>query len=172
MIVLGGLGLLAAAGKPLTEISKKMTCVQEIIKNSQFAIFLLIALMAKAGQGQADPDSTETFPEKVQYRVTAEKLATLPGKVVYAPFFVTFYATSQLAEAVWEKRALDRLKGWLTTADGRAATRVRYPSLGYMENDLFKPHKWKPMYPVPAFENLTRRDAFWGAQIVTSFSEA
>ena len=54
----------------------------------------------------------------------------------------------------------------------RAEPLVRYPSVGYLENDLFKPHKWKPMYPVPAFENLTLRDAFWGAQIVTSFTDA
>lgn len=49
---------------------------------------------------------------------------------------------------------------------------VRYPSVGYLENELFKPDKWKPMYPCPAFENLTARDAFWGARIVTSFSDA
>jgi hypothetical protein len=54
----------------------------------------------------------------------------------------------------------------------KAPRTIRYPSVGYLENDLFKPHKWKPMYPVPAFENLTRRDAFWGTRIVTSFTDA
>ena len=53
----------------------------------------------------------------------------------------------------------------------RAAGTVRFPSVGYLETELFKPDKWKPMYPVPAFENLTTRDAFWGAKIVTSFSD-
>jgi hypothetical protein len=52
----------------------------------------------------------------------------------------------------------------------KAPRTVRYPSVGYLENDLFRPDKWKPMYPAPAFENLTRRDAFWGAKIVTAFS--
>ena len=28
------------------------------------------------------------------------------------------------------------------------------------------------MYPVPAFENMTNRDVFWGAAIVTSFTDA
>ena len=28
------------------------------------------------------------------------------------------------------------------------------------------------MYPMPAFENVTLRDTFWGARIVTSFSDA
>ena len=42
---------------------------------------------------------------------------------------------------------------------------VTHPEVGYLENDLFRPDKWKAMYPVPAFENLTRRDAFWGARI-------
>lgn len=53
----------------------------------------------------------------------------------------------------------------------KAESIVRYPSVGYLENELFKPHKWKPMYPAPAFENLTRRDAFWGAKIVTAFTD-
>jgi hypothetical protein len=54
----------------------------------------------------------------------------------------------------------------------RAPGTIRYPALGYLENDLFKPGAWKPMYPVPAFENLTGRDAFWGARLVTSFTDA
>ena len=54
----------------------------------------------------------------------------------------------------------------------RAPRTIRSPSVGYLENDLFGPNDWKPMYPVPAFENLTRRDAFWGAKIVTSFTDA
>ena len=54
----------------------------------------------------------------------------------------------------------------------RAPRTVRYPSVGYLENDFFEPDDWKPMYPVPAFENLTKRDAFWGAKIVTSFTDA
>lgn len=53
----------------------------------------------------------------------------------------------------------------------RAARKIPYPSVGYLENDLFNPGDWKPMYPVPAFENLTLRDAFWGTRIVTSFSD-
>ena len=53
----------------------------------------------------------------------------------------------------------------------KAPWTVRYPSVGYLENDLFKPNKWKPMYPCPAFENLTKRDAFWGTKIVTAFTE-
>ena len=53
----------------------------------------------------------------------------------------------------------------------RAPQTIRYPSVGYLENDLFNPKKWKPIYPAPSFENLTRRDAFWGTKIVTSFTD-
>ena len=52
----------------------------------------------------------------------------------------------------------------------RAPRSIPHPSVGYLGNDLFKPKAWKPMYPVPAFENMTRRDAFWGTKIVTSFT--
>ena len=54
----------------------------------------------------------------------------------------------------------------------RTPTHIPHPSVGYLENEIFNPGSWKGMYPVPAFENLTGRDAFWGAQIVTSFTDA
>jgi len=54
----------------------------------------------------------------------------------------------------------------------RSPRTVYHPSVGYLDNHLFKPGNWKPMYPAPPFENLTLRDAFWGAKIVTSFTDA
>ena len=54
----------------------------------------------------------------------------------------------------------------------RASRRIQHASVGYLDTDLFEPDSWKPMYPAPAFENLTNRDAFWGARIVTSFTDA
>jgi hypothetical protein len=54
----------------------------------------------------------------------------------------------------------------------RASQEVLFPSVGYLNNDLFNPQSWKPIYPALAFENITKRDAFWGAKIVTSFSDA
>ena len=53
----------------------------------------------------------------------------------------------------------------------KAPATIRFPSAGYLETESFKPDKWKPTYSVPAFENLTAREAFWGAKIVTSFSD-
>ena len=46
-----------------------------------------------------------------------------------------------------------------------------YPSVGYWRSDVFKPGDWVPTYPNPAFEKLTDRDAFWGAKIVSAFSD-
>jgi hypothetical protein len=54
----------------------------------------------------------------------------------------------------------------------RAPRTVDYPAAGYLGNEVFKPESWKPMYPMPAFEEMTRRDAFWGTRITTSFSDA
>lgn len=48
---------------------------------------------------------------------------------------------------------------------------VEFPSVGYLEADLFEPHAWNPGYPLPAFENMTMRDAYWAAKIVMSFDE-
>ena len=47
-----------------------------------------------------------------------------------------------------------------------------YKAVGYYRADVFAPGEWVPTYPNPAFEKMTRRDAFWGAKIVMSFSDA
>ena len=49
---------------------------------------------------------------------------------------------------------------------------VEYPSVGYFESKIFKPNKFDPIMPNPAFDEMTYRDAFWGAKIVMSFSES
>ena len=48
---------------------------------------------------------------------------------------------------------------------------VPYPAVGYYRADVFRPGEWVPTYPNPAFEKMTRRDAFWGAKQVMSFSD-
>lgn len=47
----------------------------------------------------------------------------------------------------------------------------QHASIGYFESDIFHPAKWDPIYPIPAFENMTNRDAYWGAKIVMSFRD-
>lgn len=47
---------------------------------------------------------------------------------------------------------------------------IPFPSVGYFRADIFKPGSWVSVHPMPAFENMTLRDAFWGAKLVSSFS--
>lgn len=47
----------------------------------------------------------------------------------------------------------------------------QYKAVGYFRADVFKPDKWVPTYPNPAFEKMTLRDAYWGAKIVMSFTD-
>jgi hypothetical protein len=44
-------------------------------------------------------------------------------------------------------------------------------SVGRFEAEFFDPIKWRPEYPNPAFNNLTPADAFWGARLVSKFSD-
>jgi hypothetical protein len=46
-----------------------------------------------------------------------------------------------------------------------------YKAVGYFRADVFNPGEWVPTYPNPAFEKMTRRDAYWGAKMVMSFSD-
>lgn len=46
-----------------------------------------------------------------------------------------------------------------------------FPSVGYFEAERFEPKQFEPIVPNPAFENLTARDGYWGAKIVTAFRD-
>jgi hypothetical protein len=45
------------------------------------------------------------------------------------------------------------------------------PSIGWFESTSFEPEAWKPNYPNTAFSNLQPDDAFWGARLVSRFSD-
>jgi len=48
---------------------------------------------------------------------------------------------------------------------------IPYPSVGYFRSDVFKPGRWVSAHPLPAYENMTLKDAFWGAKLVMSFKD-
>jgi hypothetical protein len=45
------------------------------------------------------------------------------------------------------------------------------PSVGWFESSSFEPNAWKPNYPNTAFSNMQPDDAFWGARLVSRFSD-
>ena len=49
--------------------------------------------------------------------------------------------------------------------------RVEHSEVGYFSADLFEPDKWKPSFPNIAFERMDDSDGYWGAKIVTAFTE-
>lgn len=59
----------------------------------------------------------------------------------------------------------------LKTWPWQYAEPYKYPSIGYFESKLFEPNKFDPIFPNPAFEQLTLQDAYWGAKIVMAFSD-
>ncbi len=59
------------------------------------------------------------------------------------------------------------LKKW-SWEDGKP---YQYQSIGYFESEIFQPNKWNPIVPNPAFENMTPRDAYWGAKIVLAWRD-
>jgi len=48
---------------------------------------------------------------------------------------------------------------------------IPHPSVGYFRSETFRPGRWVSVHPIPAFENMTLQDAFWGAKQVMSFSD-
>ncbi len=53
--------------------------------------------------------------------------------------------------------------------------RVRRPAgldeVGYLESALFDPLEFKPLQPNTAFANLTDRDGYWAAKIISAFTD-
>ncbi len=49
---------------------------------------------------------------------------------------------------------------------------LAHPALGYFDADTFDPEEWRTTYPNPLFDAATTRDAFWGAKLVSAFSDA
>jgi hypothetical protein len=46
-----------------------------------------------------------------------------------------------------------------------------FPSIGKIEWKVFNPERWVPEYPNPAFLNRLPDDEFWGAKLVTAFTD-
>jgi hypothetical protein len=47
----------------------------------------------------------------------------------------------------------------------------RYPEVGHFEAELFDPKRWKPNYPNLAFDEMDEGDGYWGAKLVTAFTD-
>jgi hypothetical protein len=71
----------------------------------------------------------------------------------------------------WTARRLVTL-GFIEEPWRRARQETGVPSVGRFESDVFAPNHFVPEVPSPAFRAMTDRDAYWGAKIVASFSNA
>ena len=71
----------------------------------------------------------------------------------------------------WTARRLMTL-GFVEEPWRRAQQETGIPSLGRFESAAFQPKEFEPEVPNPAFRAMTDRDAYWGAKIVASFSDA
>ncbi len=49
---------------------------------------------------------------------------------------------------------------------------LAHPALGYFDATAFDPEAWRTTYPNPLFDAATVRDGFWGAKLVSAFSDA
>ncbi len=46
-----------------------------------------------------------------------------------------------------------------------------YPSIGRFEGDYFRPERWRPEYPNPAFQRMQDEDAFWATKTIARFTD-
>jgi hypothetical protein len=72
-------------------------------------------------------------------------------------------------DGIWRRLAMlgFPLEPWQRADDPR-----RLPAaVGRFGSEAFEPDGWKPEYPNRAFDNMRADDAFWGARIVSRFSD-
>ncbi len=71
----------------------------------------------------------------------------------------------------WIARRIVTL-GFVVEPWRRAHQETGIPSIGRFESDVFDPGKFVPGMPDPDYREMTDADAYWGAKIVASFSDA
>jgi hypothetical protein len=71
----------------------------------------------------------------------------------------------------WKPSALQLFSLGLYVPRWALANYPDIPAVGRFESDLFDPEKWKPNYPIPAFENRLPDDEFWAAKQVMAFTD-
>ena len=76
-------------------------------------------------------------------------------------------------EYVWDPRTIFRslVSLGLYRKKWEEPLPMKYPAIGYFENETFSARDWVPTYPNPAFERCTSRDGYWGAKIVMAFRD-
>ncbi len=71
----------------------------------------------------------------------------------------------------WKPAALQVFTLGLYVPRWARAHYPNFPSVGNFESEIFEPEKWKPNYPIPAFENRLPGDTFWAAKQVMAFTD-
>ena len=72
-------------------------------------------------------------------------------------------------DGAWMARSLVTLGAWSRPWD--LSCDIPYPEVGRFEGELFVAAAWKPNYPNLAFRSMDEGDGYWGAKIVTAFTD-
>lgn len=85
-------------------------------------------------------DSTEAFPEKMKARETWENVVSVPGAILYAPFWLTFKIVEQGIAIQSRYRIANRVAALVISSDGSRGLIPVYSSRGGLGLNFFKKH--------------------------------
>jgi hypothetical protein len=71
----------------------------------------------------------------------------------------------------WKSSAIQLFSLGVAAPYWQFASYPHFPSIGKIEWKVFDPERWVPEYPNPAFLNRLPDDEFWGAKLVSAFSD-
>jgi hypothetical protein len=81
------------------------------------------------------------------------------------------YGYEKRVDGHWMLRRIFTL-GFVVEPWRKANQETGIPSVGRFEADRFEPADWKPLQFAEPFRRMTPADAYWGAKIVASFTDA
>ncbi|MFC1586433.1 hypothetical protein ACFL5V_12870, partial [Fibrobacterota bacterium] len=67
---------------------------------------------------------------------------------------------------------INPLRNWFFVPRWESRNPITNSTVGRFNNGIFKPDRFKVNYPLAAFSLMTDRDAYWGAKMVMSFTDA
>ena len=105
-------------------------------------LLLIVAVQPLAGQTGVSDESV--YPAKQPSRRPWEQLVSLPGTVLYAPFWITFKGVEQLVAFSREYHPIDQVYRFFVTDDGRRGLFPRFDPKHGSGFHFFQKGMWGP----------------------------
>ena len=144
-------------------------------------LLLLLVMTVQPLAGQTGASDESAYPAKQPSRRPWEHLVSLPGTILYAPFWITFKGVEQLVAFTREYHPIDQVYRFFVTDDGRRGLFPRFGSKHGSGFHFFQKGLWGPQSQLSMslsggfrgrrhMQLRLRRLPLFGSRVMTDFS--